>query len=60
MPADLTSDDKYVPDAIYDLTASDTSFEASRQIWEAAMKAFAEVAIRERIEDAVRANDNVI
>ena len=55
LPADLTSDDVYAPDTIYDLAATDTSFEESRQIREAAMKAHAEVSIRDRIEDAVRA-----
>ena len=55
LPADLTSDDVYAPDPIYDLAATDTSFEESRQIREAATKAHAEVSIRDRIEDAVRA-----
>ena len=55
LPADLTSDDIYAPDPIYDLAATDTSFEESRQIREAAMKAHAEVSIRDRIENAVRA-----
>ena len=55
LPADLTSDDVYAPDPIYDLAATDTSFEESRQIREAAMKAHAEVSIRDRIEGAVRA-----
>ena len=53
--ADLSSDDVYAPDPIYDLAATDTSFEESRQIREAAMKTHAEVSIRDRIEDAVRA-----
>ena len=53
--ADLTSDDVYAPDPIYDLAATDTSFEESRQIREAAMKAHAEMSIRDRIEGAVRA-----
>ena len=53
--ADLTSDDMYGPDPIYDLAATDASFEESRQIREAAMKAHAEVSIRDRIEDSVRA-----
>ena len=53
--ADLTSDDVYAPDPIYDLAATDTSFEESRQIREAAMKAHVEVSIRDRIEGAVRA-----
>ena len=44
LPADLTSDDVYAPDPIYDLAATDTSFEESRQIREAAMKAHAEVS----------------
>ena len=55
LPADLTSDDMYGPDPIYDLAATDASFEESRQIREAAMKAHAEVSIRDRIEDSVRA-----
>ena len=55
LPADLTSDDVYAPDPIYDLAATDTSFEESRQIREAAMKAHAEVSIRDRIKGAVRA-----
>ena len=55
LPADLTSDDIYGPDPIYDLAASDASFEESRQIREAAMKAHAEVSIRDRIKDSVRA-----
>ena len=54
LPADLTSDDVYAPDPVYDLAATDASFE-SRQIREAAMKAHAEVSIRDRIEDSVRA-----
>ena len=41
LPADLTSDDIYGPDPIYDLAAADASFEESRQIREAAMKAHA-------------------
>ena len=55
LPADLTSDDVYGPDPVYDLAATDASFEESRQIREAAMKAHAEVSIRDRIEDSVRA-----
>ena len=55
LPADLTSDDIYAQDPIYDFAATDTSFEESRQIREAAMKAHGEVSIRDRIEDAVRA-----
>ena len=55
LPADLTSDNVYAPDPVYDLAATDTSFEESRQIREAAMKAHAEVSIRDRIEDSVRA-----
>ena len=55
LPADLTSDDMYGPDPIYDLAATDASFEESRQIREAAMKAHAEVSICDRIEDSVRA-----
>ena len=51
----LTSDDVYAPDPIYDLAATDTSFEESRQIREAVMKAHAEVSMRDRIEGAVRA-----
>ena len=47
LPADLTSDDMYGPDPIYDLAATDASFEESRQIREAAMKAHAEVSIRD-------------
>ena len=39
---------------VYDLAATDASFEESRQIREAAMKAHAEVSIRDRIEDSVR------
>ena len=31
LPADLTSDDMYGPDPIYDLAATDASFEESRQ-----------------------------
>ena len=55
LPADLTSDDMYGPDPIYDLAATDASFEESRQIREAGMKAHAELSIRDRIEDSVRA-----
>ena len=55
LPADLTSDDVCAPDPVYDLAATDASFEESRQIREAAMKAHAEVSIRDRIEDSVRA-----
>ena len=50
--ADLTSDDIYPPDPIYDL-AADASCEESRQIRDASMKAHAEVSIRDRIEDSV-------
>ena len=53
LPADLTSDDMYGPDPVYDLAATDAGFEESRQIREAAMKAHAEVSIRDRIEDSV-------
>ena len=55
LPADLTSDDVYALDPIYDLAATDTSFEESRQIREAAMETHAKVSIRDRIEGAVRA-----
>ena len=55
LPTDLTSDDVYAPDPVCDLAATDASFEESRQIREAAMKAHAEVSIRDRIEDSVRA-----
>ena len=55
LPADLTSDDVYAPDPVCDLAATDASFEESGQIREAAMKAHAEVSIRDRIEDSVRA-----
>ena len=55
LPADPTSDDIYGPDPVYDLAAADASFEESRQIREAAMKAHAEVSIRDRIKDSVRA-----
>ena len=51
LPADLTSDDINGPDPVYDLAAADASFEESRQIREAAMKAHA----RDRIKDSVRA-----
>ena len=60
LPADLTSDDMYGPDPIYDLAATDASFEESRQIREAAMKAHAEVSIRDRIEDSVRARPRTL
>ena len=53
--ADLTCDDIYAPDSVCDLAATDASFEEPRQIREAAMKAHAEVSIRDRIEDSVRA-----
>ena len=50
------SDDVYAPDPVYDLAATDASFEESRQIREAAMKAHAEVAIHDPIiEDPIRA-----
>ena len=55
LPADLTSDDVHAPDLVHDLPATDASFEESRPIREAAMKARAEVSIRDRIEDTVRA-----
>ena len=55
LPAEMTSDDVYAPDPINDLAATDASFEESCQIREAAMKAHAEVSIRDRIEDSVRA-----
>ena len=48
LPSDLTSDDVYPLDPVYDLAATDASFEESRQIREAAMKAHAEVSIRGR------------
>ena len=32
LPADLTRDDVYAPDPVYDLAATDASFEVSRQI----------------------------
>ena len=35
LPADLTSDDVYAPDPVYDLAATDARFEESRQIREA-------------------------
>ena len=56
---ELAVDDVYAPDAIYDLAASDASFEESRRIREAALKAHAMVSIRDRIEDAVRARPRV-
>ena len=43
--AELTSDDIDAPDPVYDLAATDASFEESRQIRDAAMKAHAEVSI---------------
>ena len=55
LPADMTSDDVCTPDRVYDLAATDASCEESRQIREAAIKAHAEVSIRDRIEDSVRA-----
>ena len=55
LPADFISDDVYAPDPVYDLAATDSSFEEPRQIREAAMKAHVEVSIRDRIEDSVRA-----
>ena len=55
LPADLTSDDVHAPDPVYGLAATDASFEESRQIREAARKAHAEVSVRDRIEDCVRA-----
>ena len=55
LPADLTSDDVCAPDPISDLAATDASFEESRQMREGAMKAHAEVSIRDCIDDAVRA-----
>ena len=54
-PSDLTSDDMYGPDPIYDLAATDAIFEESCQIREADMKAHAEVSILDRIEDSVPA-----
>ena len=55
LPADMTSDDVNAPDPVNDLAATGASFEESRQIRESAMKAHAEVSIRDRIEDSVRA-----
>ena len=55
LPAGLTSDGVYAPDPVFDHAEADASFEESRQIREAAMKAHAEVSIRDRIEDSVRA-----
>ena len=53
--SEMTSGDIHAPDPIYDLAETDASFEESRQIREAAMKAYAEVSIRDRIEDSVHA-----
>ena len=55
LPADSTSDDVHAPGPVHDLAATNASFEESRQIREAAMKARAEVSVRDRIEDSVRA-----
>ena len=55
LPADLTSDHVYAPDPVYHFAATDASFEESRPIREAAMRAHAEVSIGDRIEDSVRA-----
>ena len=54
-PSSRGLDDFHAPDTVYDLAATDASFEESRQIREATMKAHAEVSIRDRIEDSVRA-----
>ena len=59
LSADLTSDDIYARDPIYDLAATDASCEESRQIREAAVKAHAEVSIRDRIV-FLRAHDVIM
>ena len=51
---ELTSDIN-LPDTINDLAATDASFEELHLIREAAMKAHAEVSIRDHIEDSARA-----
>ena len=51
LPADLTNDDVYASDPVYNLAATDASSDKSRQIREAAMRAHAEVSISDRIED---------
>ena len=55
LPADLTSDDAYVPDVINSVTAHDASMDEGRQIRLAAMQAHSEVSIRDRVDEAVRA-----
>ena len=55
LPADLTSDDTFAPDPIFDLAATDASFEEPRQIREAAMKAHRGLC-RPRTQTVLRAS----
>ena len=55
LPADLTSDDKYAPDIVFDAASCDVSFEQAREIRKAAMQAHALVSVRDRVDHAVRA-----
>ena len=59
LPADLCSDDTYLPDVVHSISAHDASIEEQRQIRLAAMKAHSEVSIRDRIDEAVRARYRV-
>ena len=52
LPAELTSDAQYTAEARYDLAANDPRHKQARRIREAAMKAHAELAIRELAQDA--------
>ena len=45
---------------MYDLAATDASFEEACRIREVAMNAHVEVVIRDRVEDAVRARPRVL
>ena len=55
LPADLTIDDACVQDVVHSVSAHDSSMEEGRQIRLAAMQAHSEVAIRDRVDEAVRA-----
>ena len=55
LPADLTSNDTYVPHVVQSLSAHDTSIEEAKQIRIASMQVFSEVSIRDRIVEAVGA-----
>ena len=55
LPTDLISYDAYVPHVMHSFSANDASVEESRGLRLAAMKAHAEVSIKDRMDEAVRA-----